>query len=186
MNIHTTPLPGLVLLEPKVFQDGRGFFMETWRESWLKPLGAPRPFVQDNHTRSETLGVLRGLHFQRPPFAQSKLVWVTLGEVFDVAVDLRTGSPTYGQYHAARLSAENRLRFFVPEGFAHGYMTLTPVVEFQYKVDNFYAPDHEGGIYHNDADLGIEWPGGIVPVLSEKDRALPGFSEIHSPFIWGK
>ena len=186
MRIHETPLAGLLVLEPRVFQDGRGFFMETWRDSWLELMGITRPFIQDNHARSETRGVVRGLHFQNPPHAQAKLVWVTVGEVFDVAVDLRVGSPTYGQWHGVRLSAQNHLRFFVPEGFAHGYMTLTPVVEFQYKVNNYYAPGHEGGVIYNDATLSIDWPGDIEPVLSEKDTTLNDFAAFHSPFVLEK
>lgn len=144
MNITETRIPGLLLFTPAVHRDHRGFFAETWREEWRQPLGLALPFVQDNHARSEEKGVLRGLHFQTEPASQTKLVWVTRGAVFDVAVDLRVGSPTYGQWESAVLTPENALRYLVPKGFAHGYMTLEPGTEFHYKVDNYYSPKHEG------------------------------------------
>ncbi len=183
MRILPTDIPDLCLLEPRVYRDSRGFFMETWREDWLRALGVKRPFIQDNHARSEEKGVLRGLHFQAPPHAQGKLVWVTAGAVYDVAVDLRKGSPAYGRFHGAVLSAENFLRFYIPPGFAHGYMTLTPGTEFCYKVDNYYAPEAEGGIRWDDPDLGIAWPGES-PLLSDKDASQPLFKDMQTPFVY--
>ena len=183
MRIVPTPVPGLLVLEPAVHRDERGFFMETWRDTWLETLGPVRPFVQDNHACSVARGVLRGLHFQHPPHAQGKLVWVSKGAVLDVAVDLRKGSPAYGHWHAELLSAENARRFYLPRGFAHGYMTLEPDTEFHYKVDNYYAPDAEDGIRWDDPDLAIVWPE-IPPVLSDKDSVLPFFSSLMTPFIF--
>ncbi len=183
MNITETRLPGLLLFTPAVHRDHRGFFAETWREEWRQPLGLVRPFIQDNHARSEEKGVLRGLHFQTQPTSQTKLVWVTRGAVFDVAVDLRVGSPTYGQWESAVLTPENATRFLVPQGFAHGYMTLEAGTEFHYKVDNYYSPSHEGGIRWNDPTLAIPWPD-IAPVLSEKDMELPLFEGFVSPFVF--
>lgn len=185
MRIIPTEIPDLVVLELPVHTDARGFFMESWRADWSKTLRLDRPFIQDNMARSEGKGVVRGLHFQAPPHAQSKLVWVGRGAVYDVAVDVRVGSPTWGRWHGQVLSEENRLRFFVPPGFAHGYMTLEPGVEVLYKVDNYYAPGHEGGLRHDDPALGIPWPG-LAPVLSEKDRALPLLSALDSPFTYKK
>ena len=181
MNITETRIPGLLLFTPAMHRDHRGFFAETWREEWRQPLGLAHPFVQDNHARSEEKGVLRGLHFQTAPTSQTKLVWVTRGAVFDVAVDLRVGSPTYGQWESVVLTPENAVRFLVPQGFAHGYMTLEPGTEFHYKVDNYYSPSHEGGIRWNDPTLAIPWPD-IPPVLSEKDKVLPLFEGFASPF----
>ncbi len=181
MRIIPMEISGLVLFEPKVNRDSRGFFIETFRESWLKELGQAGPFVQDNHARSEAKGVLRGLHFQAPPAAQSKLVWVTRGAVYDVALDLRKSSPTYGRWQAAILSADNFLRFYVPRGFAHVYLTLEEGTEFQYKVDAYYNPEHEGGVAWDDPDLAIPWPVS-QPVLSEKDRHLPRLRDFISPF----
>ena len=185
MQIIPTEIPDLLVLEPKVHRDHRGFFMESWREEWSKLLKLPQPFIQDNHARSEQKGVLRGLHFQLPPYTQSKLVWVTKGAVYDVAVDLRVGSPSYGKWHGLVLSAENALRFFVPQGFAHGYMTLESGTEFQYKVDAYYQPSHEQGILWSDPALGIPWPA-IPPVLSEKDMILPLLAALESPFTYRK
>jgi dTDP-4-dehydrorhamnose 3,5-epimerase len=182
MRLIETGLPGLVLLEPKVFRDGRGFFLETYSEAAFDALGIRARFVQDNHAYSAKAGVLRGLHFQLPPFAQAKLVWVTRGSVVDVAVDLRRDSPTYGQSYNVELSAENMLRLFLPKGFAHGYATLTPDVEFQYKVDAPYAPKADAGILWNDPDLGIAWPVA-EPELSDKDRRLPRLKDFDSPFV---
>lgn len=181
MHTKATGIPGLLLLEPRVHRDARGFFLETWREDWAATLGAPAPFVQDNHARSEAKGVLRGLHYQEPPYAQSKLVWVTRGAVYDVAVDLRASSPTFGTWFGVELTAENFLRLYVPRGFAHGYVVLEAGTEFHYKVDAYYAPEHDRGILWSDPDLGILWPE-VNPVLSEKDASLPCFGEIATPF----
>ena len=185
MEIITTEIPGLVIINLNLHKDDRGFFVETWREEWSKKLKLESPFIQDNHARSEQKGVLRGLHFQTPPHAQSKLVWVGRGAVYDVAVDLRKGSPTYGKWHGLVLSEENMLRFFIPRGFAHGYMTLEQGTEFHYKVDAYYAPGHEGGIRWDDPELAIPWPG-LVPVMAERDRTLPLISSLESPFIYRK
>lgn len=182
MRLIETGLPGLALLEPKVFRDERGFFLETYSEATFAGLGIGVRFVQDNHAYSSRQCVLRGLHFQLPPFAQAKLVWVVRGAVLDVAVDLRRDSPTYGRHYSVELSAENKLRLFLPRGFAHGYMTLAPDTEFLYKVDAPYAPKADAGILWNDPDLGIAWPGG-EPVLSEKDTLLPRLKDFDSPFV---
>lgn len=182
MRLIETGLPGLALLEPKVFRDDRGFFLETYSEAAFDAVGIRARFVQDNHAHSVNAGVLRGLHFQKPPFAQAKLVWVTRGAVLDVAVDLRRDSPTFGRHYAVELSAQNMLRLFLPRGFAHGYLTMTPDVEFQYKVDAPYAPKHDAGLLWNDPDLAVAWPVA-APQLSDKDRLLPLFKDFDSPFV---
>lgn len=182
MKIENTPLQGLRSFTPKRHKDSRGFFMETWRDEWYALLEIQRPFIQENHARSEQAGVLRGLHYQRPPCAQAKLVWVTRGAILDVAVDLRQSSPTYAQWFSIELSAENATRFYIPRGFAHGYVTLKEGTEVQYKVDGYYSPDHEGGILWNDPDLAIPW-GTAEPILSPKDTVLPALKNFDSPFI---
>lgn len=186
MEVRETGLPGLVLVRPRVFQDERGFFLEGWQRDRFAAVGVNADFMQDNHARSGPAGVLRGLHFQRPPMAQAKLVWVTRGAVFDVAVDLRLGSPTYGRHFGVELSAENFLRLFVPRGFAHGYLTLTPDAEFQYKVDAPYSPEHDAGLIWNDPDLAVGWPAtsGAGPILSPKDKVLGQFKDFVSPFVY--
>ncbi len=181
MRLIETGLPGLALLEPKVFRDERGFFLETYSEASFAALGIGVRFVQDNHAYSKCQGVLRGLHFQLPPFAQAKLVWVVRGSVLDVAVDLRRDSATFGKHFCVELSAENMLRLFLPRGFAHGYMTLQPDTEFLYKVDAPYAPQADAGILWNDPDLGVAWPD-MEPVLSDKDKLLPRLKDFNSPF----
>ncbi len=183
MQIIETGIPDLLRLEPRVFKDERGFFLETYRRELFERLGVAAGFVQDNHARSEQPGVLRGLHFQVPPGAQAKLVWVTRGSVYDVALDLRVGSPTYGQWYGCELSERNFVRLFLPRGFAHGYMTLEPGTEFQYKVDAYYAPEIEAGITWDDPDLAIPWPH-ITPILSDKDRRLPRLRDFDSPFTY--
>lgn len=177
-----TALPGLVLLEPKVFRDERGFFLETYSENVFASLGLHARFVQDNHAYSIQKGVLRGLHFQVPPFAQAKLVWVVRGSVLDVVVDLRRDSPTFGQHFSVELSAVNMMRLFVPKGFAHGYVTLSQDTEFLYKVDVPYTPQADAGILWNDPDLGIAWPEA-QPLLSAKDLLLPRLKDFDSPFV---
>jgi len=176
-------MPGLWLYSPKVFKDDRGFFMESYSKSALEAQGITIDFVQDNHAQSRTRGVLRGLHFQLPPRAQTKLVRVTRGEVLDVVVDLRKGSPTFGQWKGFVLSESNFLQLLVPKGFAHGYVTRTDIVEFQYKVDEVYAPDLDCGIIWNDPDLGVEW-GEQSPTLSPKDTKLMRFRDFDSPFVF--
>ncbi len=182
MKIITTPIADLIILEPKVFGDHRGFFMETYSEQSFRESGLHYSFVQDNHAKSSERGVLRGLHFQGPPKAQAKLVRVIRGSVYDVAVDIRKNSPTFGRWYGLELSSENKLMFLIPRGFAHAYCSLEPDTEFIYKVDNLYAPEWEDGIIWNDPDLRIPWPVNN-PVLSVKDQALPSFAELRTPFI---
>lgn len=184
MQVSQTSIPGLLLITPKVFQDQRGFFFESYNADKLANQGVPRfDFMQDNHARSESPGVLRGLHFQTPPMAQTKLVRVTSGRVYDVVVDLRKGSPTFGKWEGFELSADNFLQLLVPKGFAHGYLTLEPGTEFLYKVDAPYSPDNDAGIIWNDPDLAIPWPEK-APQLSDKDTKLPLMREFDSPFTY--
>jgi dTDP-4-dehydrorhamnose 3,5-epimerase len=178
-----TEIAGLRLVEPKKFGDHRGFFSETYSRARMADLGFAGEFVQDNHALSGAAGTLRGLHFQSPPFAQDKLVRVVRGAVLDVAVDLRRGSPTFGEHAAVELSVENWRQLLVPAGFAHGYLTLQPMTEVIYKVTAPYAPEHDHGILWSDPELGIDW-GTADPVLSDKDRALPRLAGIASPFDW--
>lgn len=177
-NFIKTDIPDVQIIEPTVFGDDRGYFMETYQIDEFAAAGIDKPFVQDNQSRS-TKGVLRGLHFQIE-HPQSKLVRVVSGEVFDVAVDLRSDSPTYGKWEGAVLSAENRRQFFVPRGFAHGFLVLSDVAEFCYKCDDVYHPNDEGGLMWNDPEIGIEWPilEGMELVLSEKDKAHPGLKDL--------
>jgi len=182
MRVIETGLPGLVLIEPKVFRDARGYFMETYNEAAFAAAGISSRFVQDNHAYSASGGVLRGLHFQLPPFAQAKLVWVVRGAVLDVAVDLRRDSPTFGRHFSVELSAANMQRLFLPRGFAHGYLTLAPDTEFLYKVDAPYAPQADAGLAWDDPDIGVAWPCA-QPVLSDKDRKLPRLEHFDSPFV---
>lgn len=173
MNILKTTIDGVVIIEPRIFTDSRGYFFESFSErDFCKQIREVR-FVQDNESKS-SYGVLRGLHFQKPPFCQSKLVRVIKGAVLDVAVDIRKGSPTFGQHVAVELTEDNHRQFFVPRGFAHGFSVLSDEVIFQYKCDNFYAPQSEGAIAWNDPDLNIDWklPADKV-ILSEKDKNHP-------------
>ena len=171
------------MLHPGKHGDRRGFFSETYNRKALAALGVDINFVQDNHSLSVEKGTVRGLHFQTPPFAQDKLVRVVRGSVFDVAVDLRQGSPTYGRHASAVLSAEAWNQVLVPVGFAHGFMTLEPDTEVIYKVSDYYAPAHDNGLLWNDPALGIDWPlAENDALLSEKDRKLPGLAELVSPF----
>jgi dTDP-4-dehydrorhamnose 3,5-epimerase len=173
MGFSTTPIPDLLLFEPRVFEDSRGYFYESYNRRVFTERGITTEFVQDNQARS-TFGVLRGLHYQTGASAQAKLVRVIEGEVFDVAVDLRPESPTYSQWYGVHLSAANRRQLYIPRGFAHGYLVLTPTAEFSYKCDNFYDPAAEGGLHYADPTLDIQWP--IDPqhiLLSAKDAALP-------------
>lgn len=168
MNIIPTDIPDVLIIEPRVFGDARGFFMETWNAAGFAAAGLNLAFVQDNHSRSQK-GVLRGLHFQNPQ-PQGKLVRVTRGAVFDVAVDLRKTSPTFGRWTGVELSAENMRMFWVPEGFAHGFLTLEDDTDFLYKCTAPYAPQHEQTIAWDDPAVGIKWPDiGIAPLVSEKD-----------------
>ncbi|HBP51468.1 MAG: dTDP-4-dehydrorhamnose 3,5-epimerase [Candidatus Shapirobacteria bacterium GW2011_GWE1_38_10] len=178
MKFTPLSIPGLVLIEPQVFGDNRGFFMETYNKKEFTDNGITVDFVQDNHSRSAQ-GVLRGLHFQKPPFAQAKLVRVTNGEVLDVAVDLRPDSPTFGKYDTAHLTAENKNMFFIPAGFAHGFYTLSETADFQYKCSNFYNKESEGGIIWNDPDINVAWLAAN-PLLAEKDKIWPKLKDIEA------
>ena len=170
MKIIQTPLPGVILLEPKRYGDARGFFLETYRTDILKEAGISLPFIQDNHSRSSR-GILRGLHYQLVQ-PQGKLVRVTRGEVFDVAVDIRRGSPTFGQWYGAILDEESMRMMYVPPGFAHGFVVLSDVADFLYKCTDYYHPESEQGILWNDPEIGIQWP--ITEVrLSDRDKASP-------------
>lgn len=169
MKVTPTRLPDVLLIEPRVFKDERGFFMESWQRRSFAEAGIDHDFVQDNHSRS-VRGTLRGLHYQLPPHAQGKLVRVTLGEVFDVAVDLRRNSPTFGQWVGEYLSAENHRMLWIPPGFAHGFYTTSEVAEFQYKCTAYYAPESERCIRWDDERIGVEWPLKGEPLVSGKDR----------------
>jgi dTDP-4-dehydrorhamnose 3,5-epimerase len=175
-----TPLaiPDVLLITPKRHGDARGWFAETWSEKALAGTVAETTFVQDNQAFSANRGTLRGLHFQKPPFAQGKLIRALRGAIYDVAVDIRRGSPTFGKWVAAELTAEGGEQLWVPRGFAHGYCTITPDCEIFYKVDNAYAPDQEGGVAWNDPDLGIPWPLDGEPLLSAKDKVLPQLKDL--------
>lgn len=178
MKFTQLEIPGLVLIEPKVFGDARGFFYESYREDIFKANGIDARFVQDNHSRSAQ-GVLRGLHFQTEPMAQGKLVRVICGSVLDVALDIRPGSKTYGRYEHIVLSGENKKMLYVPPGFAHGFCVLEDGTEFLYKTTNFYSPEHERGVYWNDPDLGIPWPKfGKDYILSPKDKTYPCLKDL--------
>lgn len=173
MEIIKTHIDGVVIIEPRLFCDDRGYFFESFSQREFEEKVCRTVFVQDNESKS-SYGVLRGLHFQKPPFAQSKLVRVVKGAVLDVAVDIRRHSPTFGQHVAVELTADNHRQFFIPRGFAHGFSVLTDEVVFQYKCDNYYAPQSEGALAWDDPDLGIDWriPADKV-ILSEKDRHHP-------------
>ena len=172
MNVIETKLAGVLILEPKVFGDARGWFMESWSKKKMEDAGIFVDFVQDNHSFSAEKGTLRGLHYQLNPMAQAKLLRVSRGTIFDVAVDIRRGSPTYAKWVGIELSAENHRQLFIPRGFAHGFITLTNDVEVLYKADNLYAPECDGNIRWDDPEIGIKWPIDPV-VLSDKDAAAP-------------
>ncbi len=169
MKFTALAIPDVILIEPKVFGDERGFFYESFNQKDFEDATGLSPdFVQDNHSKS-VKGVLRGLHYQLPPKAQGKLVRVAEGEVFDVAVDIRENSPTYGQWIGETLSAENKKQLWIPEGFAHGFLTLSETAEFLYKTSDYYEPEYERSIIWNDEEIAIQWPANIVPQLSGKD-----------------
>lgn len=182
MTVLETPLPGVVVVEPRVFGDARGVFCETYHAERYRAAGIDAVFVQDNVSRSGR-GTLRGLHFQAPPHAQAKLVSCLDGAVFDVAVDLRAGSPTYGRWFGAELTAENMRQMYVPEGFAHGFVVTSESALFAYKCSGLYAPHAEGSIAWDDPDVGVAWPAER-PVLSDKDAAAPPFAALDSPFTY--
>jgi len=184
MQFIKTEIEGLVIIEPKVFGDPRGYFFESFNQKRFQEHVREIEFVQDNESRS-SYGVLRGLHFQKPPFDQAKLVRCIEGKVLDVAVDIRKGSPTFGKHISVELSDENKRQFFVPRGFAHGFVVLSKSAIFQYKVDNWYAPDHDAGIAWNDKELGIDWKMSDESILlSEKDKGLKSLAETEIPFTF--
>ena len=186
MEVIKTAIEGVYIIEPKVFGDARGYFFESFSEREFKEKVGDIHFVQDNESMSK-YGVMRGLHFQRPPYAQSKLVRCVKGKVIDVAVDIRKGSPTYGQHVAALLTEENHRQFFIPQGFAHGFAVLSESAIFQYKCDNFYHPEADGGISILDESLGIDWGLAMEEaLLSEKDTKHPKLAEFDSPFVWNQ
>lgn len=185
MQVEQTGLPGVVQLTPRRFGDDRGFFSEVYNAAVLAQHGIDVTFVQDNHSLSREVGVVRGLHFQAPPHAQDKLVRVGAGRVMDVAVDIRRGSPHYGRWTAVELSAEAGNQIFVPKGFLHGFAVLEPDSELLYKCSDYYAPDCDGAVRFDDPDLGIDW--GVDPsaaILSAKDAAAPLFRDFDSPFVY--
>ena len=187
MQVLETEIPEVKLIKPVRHIDSRGFFSEVFREDALQEFGIRVHFVQDNHSLSAIKGVLRGLHFQTPPFAQAKLLRVTSGSVFDVAVDIRWGSPTFGRHVAAVLSASEWNQIFVPEGFAHGYCTLEPDTEVLYKVSAYYSPEHDRGLLWCDPALGIDWPvSADQALISEKDRKHPPLSGLSRFFHFGE
>ncbi len=182
MQVIKTNIEGPVIIEPKIFQDSRGYFFESYNKAVFDKEVCPVDFVQDNESCS-TYGVMRGLHFQRPPYAQAKLVRCVKGKVLDVAVDIRKGSPTYGQHVAVELSEENHRQFFIPRGFAHGFAVLSDIAIFQYKCDNYYHHEAEGGISIQDQSLGIDWQiDHSKAILSEKDSNHPLLKDFDSPF----
>ncbi|EKD58757.1 MAG: RmlC [uncultured bacterium] len=181
MEIKETKFKDAFLITPDVFQDERGFFMEPYSQKKLSALGIEADWVLDCHSMSVTKGVLRGLHFQKPPYTQAKLVRVTKGAVYDVIVDLRKDSPTFGKWEGFELRDDNFQMLFIPRGFAHGFCTLVDYTEFQYKCDNHYTPESEGGLIWNDPDLKIYWPV-TEPILSKKDSEAQAFKDFNSPF----
>ena len=185
MQITPTPLSGVVVITPARFGDHRGFFSESYSAKALAAQGITIPFVQDNHSLSMTPGTVRGLHFQAPPHAQDKLVRCGRGALFDVAVDIRKGSPTYGQWFGVELSFENGKQLLVPAGFAHGFVTRAPETEIIYKCSDYYARETEGAIAWDDPRIGIDWGlGEMSPVLSEKDAHAPALADLDSPFTF--
>ena len=185
MDVADTAIPAVKRLTPRRFGDARGFFSETWSARRMAEVGLDVRFVQDNHSRSAEAGTVRGLHCQRPPMAQGKLVRVARGSILDVAVDVRRGSPTFGRWVAEELSADNGAQLWVPPGFLHGFVTLEPMTDVLYKVDAFYSAAHEAAVRFDDPDLAIDW--GLDPaaaVLSAKDAAAPSFRDFDTPFVY--
>ena len=180
MKIEPTSLDGVLRITPKRFGDARGFLAESWKRSAFAEAGLPTDFAQDNHSLSEATGTLRGLHFQVPPHGQGKLVRCGRGALYDVAVDLRRDSPSYGKWVGETLSFENGVQLWIPEGFAHGFVTLEPMTEIVYKCTREYAPEADGGIRWD--SCGVDWPIAVPPILSEKDMHAPALSDFDSPF----
>ncbi|GAA0310715.1 dTDP-4-dehydrorhamnose 3,5-epimerase [Gracilibacillus halotolerans] len=185
MSILETYLEGVFIIEPKVYGDHRGWFMETYNESSFREESLNINFLQDNHSFSAVKGTLRGLHYQKNPKAQTKLVRCTKGAIYDVAVDIRKGSKTYGSWYGIELSAENKKQILIPKGFAHGFLTLTDNVEVQYKVDEFYSPEDDRSILWNDPEIGVDWPTNIEPILSDKDINAPKIKDADINFKYG-
>lgn len=186
MKISETKLSGVLIIEPKVFGDNRGWFMETYNEHAFRDAGIDICFIQDNHSFSAGKGTLRGLHYQLKPKAQTKLVRCTKGSIYDVAVDIRKDSPTFGKWVGVELSADNKKQLLIPKGFAHGFMTITENVEVQYKVDELYSPENDRGIIWNDPTIGIKWPIDITPILSGKDEKAPLLIDAENNFNYGE
>lgn len=186
MQITPTSLPGLLILQPRRFADPRGWFAEVWNRQTLAAQGITLDFVQDNHSLSRASGTLRGLHYQAPPRAQAKLVRAGAGVIWDVAVDVRQGSPGYGQSFGIELSADNGTQLLIPAGFLHGFVTRSADAELLYKCTDSYSAAHDGAVRWDDPDLAIDWGlNGATPVLSDKDRAAPLLRDWHSPFVFG-
>ncbi len=184
MTLVNTPIPDLMLIEPTIHEDNRGYFFESYNKKVFLEQGIDVDFVQDNRSRSEC-GVLRGLHYQLDPCGQAKLVSVIKGEVFDVAVDIRKGSPTFRQWYGTMLSEKNKNQLFIPRGFAHGFLVVSEFAEFAYKCDNYYSPEHEAGIAFNDKDLNIDWPFDQKKmIISDRDKGLPLFNDAANNFSY--
>lgn len=184
MDVETTALSGVLILTPKRFKDERGFFSESWNQRQMEQIGLHYDFVQDNHSVSDRVDALRGLHFQAPPHAQAKLVRCGQGRLFDVAVDIRRGSPTYGQWVGVELSAENGRQLMIPAGFLHGFAVREPNTEICYKCTDYYSQPSDGAVRFDDPDLGIDWGLTGDPILSPKDAAAPFLRDFESPFIF--
>lgn len=183
LKVEALDIPDVRLVTPSRFGDQRGFFSETYNAQRFRAAGIDADFVQDNHSHSALAGTVRGLHYQAPPFAQAKLVRVLRGAILDVAVDVRAGSPTYGKWVKAELTAENGVQIFVPRGFLHGFIARAPDTEIAYKVDNYYSKECDGAVLWNDPDLAIDWEtGSLEAILSEKDLGAPAFKDFRSPF----
>ncbi|MGL5042236.1 MAG: dTDP-4-dehydrorhamnose 3,5-epimerase [Culicoidibacterales bacterium] len=182
MKIEQTKIKDLIVITPNAIGDHRGWFCETYNQQAAMEAGISQNFIQDNHSFSAQIGTLRGLHYQLAPKAQTKLVRCTKGAIFDVAVDLRQNSPTFGQWYGLELSAENKKQLLVPQGFAHGFMTITSDAEVQYKVDQLYSKEHDSGILWSDPAIGIKWPLDVIPVLSEKDKIAPLLKDAKNNF----
>jgi dTDP-4-dehydrorhamnose 3,5-epimerase len=186
VKIEQTQLPGVLVLTPARFGDARGFFSESWNRKTLENHGITLDFVQDNHSVSAQVGTVRGLHFQSPPHAQAKLVRCGKGRLFDVAVDIRRGSPTYGRWIGEELSFENGKQLLIPAGFLHGFVTREPDTEINYKCTDYYAPECDGAVRYDDPDIGIDWglPEGVTPLLSDKDAKALWLRDFETPFVY--